>query len=183
VTTFLAAEVHIELSIDAAGRYTFRTFLKSEGTVQLRNGKGIVTDKRNGNTIVASYVFPSDDQLTWTSPTADPNAKIVLNYKRTAGRKIPANPLAGKWHATTLFAGLMWDADWEVQPDSTFQFLFENTDEGMLTAMNGQWESNSSVGRGTGKGIYRNVTPDSFEMSHPVFQLLRFERVNSNSGR
>jgi hypothetical protein len=171
------------LSIDAASRYTFRVFLQGEGTVQLRDGKGIVTDKKNGKTIVATYAFSSPDQLIWTSPTADPNTRMTLNYKRTGGKRVPDNPIVGRWRATTLFGGLMWDADWDVQSDSSFQFLFENTDEGTLTATRGEWESSSKLGRPPGKGVYRNVTPDSFEMSHPVFQLLRFERANPNRGR
>ena len=96
---------------------------------------------------------------------------------------MPENRIVGRWHATTLFAGLMWDADWDVQPDSSFQFLFENVDEGTLTAAHGEWEANSRIGRQPGKGVYRNVTPDSFEMSHPVFQMLRFERAGPQNGR
>jgi hypothetical protein len=57
------------------------------------------------------------------------------------------------------FCGLMWDADWDVQPDSSFQFLFENVGEGTLTAAHGEWEANSKIGRPPGKGFYRNVTP------------------------
>ena len=183
VTTLLDAEVHIEVSIDAGSRYTFRTFLKGDGTVRIKDGKGTVIDQRTGKTISTRYSFSSDDQLVWISPTADPNVHMTLNYKRTGGRRIPAEPLVGKWHATTLYTGLMWDADWEIQPDSSYQFLFENTDEGTLTATHGTWESSSQLGRPSGKGFYRNVTPDSFEMSHPVFQLLRFERVSPKSGR
>ncbi len=183
VTTLLDAEVHVDLSIDAAGRYTFRVYLKGEGTVQPKDGKAIVTDKRTGAAITATYAFPAEDRLNWTTPTADPNVRMTLNYKRTGGEKNPQNPLVGRWRATTLFAGLMWDADWTVQPDSSFQFLFENVDEGTLTAAQGEWESKSKLGRPAGKGIYRNVTPDSFEMSHPVLQMLRFERAGPHDGR
>jgi len=183
VTTLLDAEVHVELAIDAGGRYTFRVYLKGEGTVQPRDGKAIVTDKRNGANVTATYAFPSEDRLNWTTPTADPNVRMTLNYKRAGGKKMPENPLVGRWRATTLFAGLMWDADWDVQPDSSFQFLFENVDEGTLTAAQGEWESKSKIGRPAGKGIYRNVTPDSFEMSHPVLQMLRFERAGPHDGR
>lgn len=77
----------------------------------------------------------------------------------------------------------MWDADWDVQPDSSFHFLFENVDEGTLTATNGEWEAILRIGRPSGKGVYRNVTLDSFEMSHPVLQMLRFERAVSREGR
>jgi hypothetical protein len=183
VTSLLDAEVHVELSIDAAGRYTFRIFLKGEGMVQLKDGKGIVTDKKNGAVITTAYVFPSEDRLNWTSPTADPSVRMTLNYKRAGGKKSPENPLVGRWRASTLFAGLMWDADWDVQPDSSFQFLFENLDEGMMTATQGEWEAVSKIGRPSAKGVYRNVTPDSFEMSHPVLQMLKFDRVTSGNGK
>jgi len=183
VTTLLDTAVHVELSIDAAGRYTFRVFLKGEGTVQLKNGTAIVTDKRKNVPIIATYVFLPDDRLDWTSPTADPNVRMTLNYKRTGGQKIPTNPLVGRWRATTLFAGLMWDADWDVHPDSSFEFLFENMDEGTVAAAHGEWEATSRIGRPPSKGIYRNVTTDSFEMSHPVFQMLRFERAGPNEKR
>jgi hypothetical protein len=108
---------------------------------------------------------------------------MTLNYKRAGGKKSPENPLVGRWRASTLFAGLMWDADWDVQPDSSFQFLFENLDEGMMTATQGEWEAVSKIGRPSAKGVYRNVTPDSFEMSHPVLQMLKFDRVTSGNGK
>jgi TIR domain len=183
VTTLLETEVHVELSIDAAGRYTFRVFLKGEGTVQLKEGTAIVTDKKKGGRITATYTFLPDERLNWTSPTADPNVRMTLNYKRAGGQKVAGNPLVGRWRATTLFAGLMWDADWDVRPDSSFEFLFENVDEGTVTTAHGEWEANSRIGRPSTKGIYRNVTPDSFEMSHPIFQMLRFERVGPKNGK
>lgn len=176
VTTLLDAQVNVGLSIDAAGRYTFRVFLKGAGTVQLKNGTAIVQDSKKRTPTVATYTFLPNDRLDWTSPTADPNVRMTLNYKRAGGEKIPGNPLAGRWRASTLFAGSMWDADWEVHPDSSYEFLFENLDEGTVIAAHGEWESKSKIGRPSTKGIYRNVTPDSFEMSHPSFQLLRFER-------
>jgi hypothetical protein len=124
VTTLLDAEVHVELSIDAAGRYTFRVFLKGEGTVQLKDGTAIVTDRKKKAPVKATYSFLPGDRLDWTTPTADPNVRMTLNYKRAGGQKVPENPLVGKWRASTLFAGLMWDADWDVRPDSSFEFLF-----------------------------------------------------------
>jgi hypothetical protein len=183
VTTLVDTEVHVELSIDAAGRYTFRVFLKGDGTVQLKNGTATVIDPKKKIPIIATYVFLPGDRLDWTSPTADPNVRITLNYKRTGGQKVPANPLVGRWHATTLFAGLMWDADWDVRSDSSFEFLLQNVDEGIVTASHGEWEAKSKIGRPSAKGIYRNVTPDSFEMSHPIFQMLNFERVSPGNGK
>lgn len=77
----------------------------------------------------------------------------------------------------------MWDADWDVRSDSSFEFLFENVDEGTVTAAHGEWEAKSKIGRPPAKGIYRNVTPDSFEMSHPIFQMLKFERVSPKNAK
>src|SRR5439155_26094382 len=71
VTTLLDTEVHVELSIDAAGRYTFRVFVPGGGTVQLKNGTAIVTDRKKKTPIIATYVFLTDDRLDWTSPTTD----------------------------------------------------------------------------------------------------------------
>ena len=183
VTTLLDTKVHVELSIDAAGRYTFRVFLMGEGTVQLKDGTAIVTDRKTRIPIMATYAFLPGDRLDWTSPTADPNVRMTLNYKRAGGQKVPGNPLVGRWRATTLFAGLMWDADWDVRSDSSFEFLFENLDEGTVTATHGEWEAKSIIGRPPAKGIYRNVTPDSFDMSHPTFQMLKFERTSPGSGK
>jgi hypothetical protein len=183
VTTLVDTEVHMELSIDAAGRYTFRVFLKAEGTVQLKDGTATVKDVKKKNPIIATYVFLPGDRLDWTSPTADPNVQMTLNYKRAGGQKSPANPLVGRWRATTLFGGLMWDADWDVRSDSSYEFLLENVDEGTVAIAHGEWEAKSGIGRPPAKGIYRNVTPDSFEMSHPVFQMLRFERASPNDAR
>ena len=182
-TTLVDTAVHVELSIDAAGRYTFRVFLQADGTVQLKDGTAIVTDTRKKIPIRATYVFLPGDRLDWTSPTADPNVRMTLNYKRAGGQKVPANPLVGRWHASTLFAGLMWDVDWDVRSDSSFEFLFENLDEGTVTIAHGEWEAKSKIGRPPAKGIYRNVTPESFEMSHPIFQMLKFERVSPGNGK
>jgi hypothetical protein len=183
LTTLLDAEVHVELSIDAAGGYTFRVFLNGDGTVQLKSGTAIVADRRRKTPILATYAFLPGDRLDWTTPTADPNVRMTLNYKRAGGQKVPENPLVGRWRATTLFAGLMWDADWDVRSDSSYEFLFENLDEGTVTAAHGEWESKSRIGRPPAKGVYRNVTPDSFEMSHPIFQMLRFERISSPAAK
>jgi hypothetical protein len=77
----------------------------------------------------------------------------------------------------------MWDANWDVRSDSSYEFLLDNLDEGTVTIARGEWESKSGIGRPPAKGIYRNVTPDSFEMSHPVFQMLRFERAGPTEKR
>jgi hypothetical protein len=183
MTTLVDTALNVELSIDAAGRYIFRVFVKADGTVQLKNGTGTVKDSKKKNPIIATYVFLPGDRLDWTSPTADPNVQMTLNYKRTGGQKVADNPLVGRWHASTLFGGMMWEADWDVRSDSSYEFLLENIDEGTVTAAHGEWEASSKIGRPSAKGIYRNVTPDSFEMSHPVFQMLRFERVSSHDGR
>jgi hypothetical protein len=179
VTTLLDAEVHMELSIDAAGRYTFRVFLQGEGTVQLKDGTAIVTDRKKKTPIMATYAFLPGDRLDWTTPTADPNVRLTLNYKRAGGQKVPGNPLVGRWRASTLLAGLMWDVNWDVRSDSSYEGLFESLDEGTVTAAHGEWEAKSRIGKPPAKGIYRNVTPDSFDMSHPVFQMLKFERASS----
>jgi TIR domain-containing protein len=178
VTTLVDAEVHMELSIDAAGRYTFRVFLQGEGTVQLKNGTAIVTDRKKKTPIIATYAFLPGDRLDWTTPTADPNVRMTLNYKRAGGQKVPGNPLVGRWRASTLIAGLMWDVNWDVRSDSSYEGLFENLDEGTVTAAHGEWEAKSRIGKPPAQGIYRNVTPDSFDMSHPIFQMLKFERVS-----
>ena len=183
VTTLVDTEVHVELSIDAAGRYTFRVFLKTDGTVQLKDGTATVIDTKKKIPIIATYVFLPGDRLDWTMPTADPNVRMTLNYKRMGGQKVPANPLVGRWHATTFFGGLMWEADWDVRSDSSYEFLLQNVDEGIVTATHGEWESKSKIGRPSAKGIYRNVTPDSFEMSNPIFQMLNFERVSPGNGK
>lgn len=184
MTALLDAEVHVELSIDAAGRYTFRIFLNGEGTVQPKDGTtAIVTDRKTGVPITAVYSFPSEDRLNWTTPTADPKVRITLNYKRTGGRRAPENPIGDKMERYHTLCWRDVDAVWEVQPDSSFQFLLENVDERTLTASHGKWEANSKIGRPPAKGVYRNVTPDSFEMSHPVLQVLKFERVSPGNGK
>lgn len=181
--TLVDTEMQIECSIDAVGRYVFRVFIKAEGTVQAKDGTAIVTDTKKKTPINATYTFLPDDRLNWSSPTADPNVRMTLNYKRTGGQRVPTNQLVGRWHATTLLGGLMWDADWDVRSDSSYEFLLENIDEGTITTAHGEWESKSKIGRPSATGIYRNVTPDSFEMSHPIFQMLKFERVSPKNGK
>jgi len=183
VMTLVDTEMQVECSIDAVGRYTFRVFVKADGTVQTKDGTAIVTDTKKKTPINATYAFLPEDRLNWSSPTADPNVRMTLNYKRTGGQRVPANLLVGRWHATTLLGGLMWDADWDVRSDSSYEFLLENIDEGTITTAHGEWEAKSKIGRPDAKGIYRNVTPDSFEMSHPIFQMIKFERVIPAKGK
>lgn len=174
LTTLLNIEVLTELSLDAAGRYKFRKSTEANGTVELKDGEGKATDTKNGMVTRTKYSFPSDDRLTWIVP----NFMTVL-YKRTGGKRVAENPIVGKWEGNTFFLGLNWDVTWEVQPDLSFHVLFENEDEGNFTAAGGEWETKSRLGRPDGKGIYRNVTPDSFEMSDQGLQKLKFERVRS----
>lgn len=53
---------------------------------------------------------------------------------------------------------MMWDADWDVRSALSLEFLFENPNEGTVTAAEGEWEAESRIGRSPAKGIYRNVT-------------------------
>ena len=124
VTTLVDTEVHVELSIDAAGRYTFRVFLKAGRHGPTQGWHGDCDGYKKEDSYHSDLCFPSGDRLDWTSPTADPNVRMTLNYKRAGGQKVPANPLVGRWRATTLFAGLMWDADWDVL--FFFFFFFKN---------------------------------------------------------
>jgi hypothetical protein len=174
LTTFLNIEVLVELSVDAAGRYKFRKSIEGDGTVELKDGRAKVTDKKKGAVAEAIYVFSTDDRLSWTVLNF-----MTVNYKRAGGQRAPDNPIVGRWEGTTFMAGLNWDVTWEVQPDLSSHALFENADEGQFTAANGEWSAKSRLSRPDGKGVYRNVTPDSFEMSDPFLQNLKFERVRS----
>jgi TIR domain len=186
LTTFLDQEIHFEFTLDAAGRYTFRRFLEADGTVEAKDGSAKVIDSRKKQfPIKATYVFPSDDRLNWSVPfvSAIPDFRTTINYKRSGGARVSENPLVGKWKGTTLLYNLTWDAVWDVLPDSSYHVLFDNVDEGFFTAGAGKWEAKSSLGRPPGNGMYRNVTPDSFEMSDPLFQFLKFERVTTGGSK
>lgn len=186
VTTFLDTEVHIEFTLDAAGRYTFRRFMEADGTVEAKDGSAKVIDnKKKQFPIKATYVFPSDDRLIWSVPvlSAVPDFRAAVTYKRAGGARLPENPLVGKWKGTMFLYNLTWDAVWDVLPDSSFHVVFDNIDEGNFTAAGGKWEAKSSLSRPVETGIYRNVTPDSFEMSDRFFQILKFERAPAGSGK
>jgi hypothetical protein len=107
--------------------------------------------------------------------------RIALNYRRAGGERLADKPIVGKWRGTTFLLGLNWDATWDIRPDLSYHLLFENADEGIFTASDGIWKATSDLGRGKAEGIYRRVTPDSFEMSDPFFQMLKFERVGGGS--
>ena len=177
VTTILDADVHVEFSLDRVGRYTFRKFMESDGLLELKEGTAKVKDTKKGTWSTATYTFPSDDQLNWFTP----DFRIALNYRRAGGERVADKPIVGKWRATTFLLGLNWDATWEIRPDLSFHIVFENADEGVFTARDGNWKATSDLGREKAEGIYRRVTPDSFEMSDPFFQMLKFERV-ANGG-
>lgn len=179
VTSVLDAEVNVEFSLDRVGRYTFRKFMESEGTLELKEGMAKVNDKKKGTSSTATYTFPSDDQLNWYTP----DFRIALNYRRAGGERVADKPIVGKWRATTFLLGLNWDATWDIKPDLSFHIVFENSDEGIFAARDGNWKATSDLGRANAEGIYRRVTPDSFEMSDPFFQMLKFERVGRDGSR
>lgn len=178
VTTVLDAEVHVEFSLDRVGRYTFRKFIEWDGALELKEGTAIVKDTKKKTPSTATYSFASDDQLNWR-PGDFP---IAMNYRRVGGERLADKPIVGKWRGTTNLLGLNWDANWEIRPDLSYHLLFENADEGIFKASNGEWEANSDLARSQGKGIYRRVTPQSFEMSDPYFQMLKFERISPAAG-
>ena len=179
VTTILDANVHVEFSLDRVGRYTFRKFMESDGLLELKDGTAKVKDTKKGTSSTATYTFPSDDQLNWFTP----DLRIALNYRRAGGERVADKPIVGKWRATTFLLGLNWDATWEIRPDLSFHIVFENADEGIFAARDGNWKATSDLGRASAEGIYRRVTPDSFDMSDPFFQMLKFERVARDGGR
>ncbi|HYJ06408.1 MAG TPA: toll/interleukin-1 receptor domain-containing protein, partial [Chthoniobacterales bacterium] len=179
VTTILDADVHVEFSLDRVGRYTFRKFMDSDGLLELKEGTAKVKDTKKGTWSTATYTFPSDDQLNWYTP----DLRIALSYRRAGGERVADKPIVGKWRATTFLLGLNWDATWEIRPDLSFHIVFENADEGIFAARDGNWKATSDLGRPNAEGIYRRVTPDSFEMSDPFFQMLKFERVARDGTR
>jgi TIR domain len=179
ITNVLDFEIHVELTVDSAGHYTFRKFFDYSGQLEDKDGNVTVTDKKKSVPVHATYSFPADDQLLWLLP----DYKLQVNYRRVGGERIPAQPLVGKWHGTNFLLGLNWDLDYHVGRDLSFQVHQENADEGLFKARNGEWEAQSDLGRGVSKGIYRRVTPESFDMSDPFFQLLKFERVKVRAAK
>jgi hypothetical protein len=179
VTSVLDADVQVEFSLDRGGHYTFRKFMEYDGTLELKEGTAKVNDKKKGTSSTATYSFPSEDQLNWFVG----DLRIALNYRRAGGERLADKPIVGRWRGTTFLLGLNWDATWEVRPDLSFHLLFENADEGIFTARDGHWKATSDLGRGNAEGIYRRVTSDSFEMSDPFFQMLKFERVAGHESR
>jgi hypothetical protein len=179
VTSVLDAEVNVEFSLDRVGRYTFRKFMQSEGTLELKEGTAKVNDKKKGTSSTATYTLPSEDQLNWYTP----DFRIALNYRRAGGERVADKPIVGKWRATTFLLGLNWEATWDIKPDLSFHIVFENADEGIFAARDGNWKATSDLGRANAEGIYRRVTPDSFEMSDPFFQMLKFERVGGGGSK
>lgn len=178
-TSVLDAEVNVEFSVDRVGRYTFRKFMESEGTLELKEGTAKVNDKKKGTSSAATYTFPSEDQLNWYTP----DFRITLNYRRAGGERLADKPIVGKWRGSTFLLGLNWDATWDIKPDLSFHIVLENADEGIFAARDGNWKATSDLGRPNAEGIYRRVTPDSFEMSDPFFQMLKFERVARDGSR
>jgi hypothetical protein len=179
VTSVLDAQLNVEFSLDRVGRYTFRKFMESDGTLELKEGTAKVNDTKKGTSSTATYTFPSEDQLSWYVP----DFRMTLNYRRAGGERLADKPIVGKWRGTTFLLGLSWDATWDIKSDLSFHIVFENADEGIFTARDGNWKATSDLGRANAEGIYRRVTPDSFDMSDPFFQMLKFERVGSGGSK
>jgi hypothetical protein len=178
---FFDSEVRIDFTLDAAGRYTLRRTLETDGSVT--DGKdgtaNVIDNKRKQFPIKATYNFISDDELLWSIPISAsvPDLRTSVNYKRAGGPRSSENRLVGRWKANTFLYNLTWDAVWDVAQDSTYHVIFDNLDEGAFTAAAGKWEAKSALGRPTETGTYRNVTPDSFDMSDRFFQVLKFDRA------
>ena len=126
------------------------------------SGKGVVDQGK--------YLFADADTMTlqWLM--------LSTTYKRK-GTAAAGDPFVGTWIGSTFLVGLNWDAQMQIWNDKSVRSVTETKESGTIDFKDGKWSGMSSWTSGPVAGFYRNVTPDSFEITVVPFGWITLKRV------
>jgi len=169
-TQFMGHDLHLRFLFRPDGTFERREYIDERGTWDARDGKWTKTVSGTGVVEQGTYTFADADTMTLQWLT------LSTIYKRK-GTATGGDPFVGTWIGSTLLFGSNWDAQMQIWNDKSVRSVTETKESGTIDFKDGKWSGASSWTSGPVSGFYRNVTPDSFEITVVPFGWITLKRV------
>ena len=159
-TEFMGHDLHLRFLFRPDGTFERREYFDERGTWEAKDGKWTKTVSGKGVVDQGTYTFADADTMTlqWLM--------LSTTYKRK-GTAAAGDPFVGTWIGSTFLVGLNWDAQMQIWNDKSIRSVTDTKESGTIDFKDGKW---SGV-------FYRNVTPDSFEITVVPFGWITLKRV------
>lgn len=169
-TEFMGHDLHLRFLFRPDGTFERREYFDERGTWEAKDGKWTKTVSGKGVVDQGTYTFADADTMTlqWLM--------LSTTYKRK-GTAAAGDPFVGTWIGSTFLVGLNWDAQMQIWNDKSVRSVTETKESGTIDFKDGKWSGMSSWTSGPVAGFYRNVTPDSFEITVVPFGWITLKRV------
>jgi hypothetical protein len=169
-TEFMGHDLHLRFLFGPDGTFERREYFDERGTWEAKDGKWTKTVSGKGVVDQGTYTFADADTMTlqWLM--------LSTTYKRK-GTAVAGDPFVGTWIGSTFLVGLNWDAQMQIWNDKSVRSVTETKESGTIDFKDGKWSGMSSWTSGPVAGFYRNVTPDSFEITVVPFGWITLKRV------
>ena len=169
-TEFMGHDLHLRFLFRPDGTFERREYFDERGTWEAKDGKWTKTVSGKGVVDQGTYTFADADTMTlqWLM--------LSTTYKRK-GTAAAGDPFVGTWIGSTFLVGLNWDAQMQIWNDKSIRSVTETKESGTIDFKDGKWSGMSSWTSGPVAGFYRNVTPDSFEITVVPFGWITLKRV------
>jgi hypothetical protein len=169
-TEFMGHDLHLRFLFRPDGTFERREYFDERGTWEAKDGKWTKTVSGKGVVDQGTYTFADADTMTlqWLM--------LSTTYKRK-GTATAGDPFVGTWIGSTFLVGLNWDAQMQIWNDKSVRSVTETKESGTIDFKDGKWSGMSSWTSGPVAGFYRNVTPDSFEITVAPFGWITLKRV------
>ena len=169
-TEFMGHDLHLRFLFRPDGTFERREYFDERGTWEAKDGKWTKTVSGKGVVDQGTYTFADADTMTlqWLM--------LSTTYKRK-GTAAAGDPFVGTWIGSTFLVGLNWDAQMQIWNDKSIRSVTDTKESGTIDFKDGKWSGMSSWTSGPVAGFYRNVTPDSFEITVVPFGWITLKRV------
>ena len=169
-TEFMGHDLHLRFLFRPDGTFERREYFDERGTWEAKDGKWTKTVSGKGVVDQGTYTFADADTMTlqWLM--------LSTTYKRK-GTATAGDPFVGTWIGSTFLVGLNWDAQMQIWNDKSVRSVTETKESGTIDFKDGKWSGMSSWTSGPVAGFYRNVTPDSFEITVVPYGWITLKRV------
>jgi len=169
-TEFMGHDLHLRFLFRPDGTFERREYFDERGTWEAKDGKWTKTVSGKGVVDQGTYTFADADTMTlqWLM--------LSTTYKRK-GTATAGDPFVGTWIGSTFLVGLNWDAQMQIWNDKSVRSVTETKESGTIDFKDGKWSGMSCWTSGPVAGFYRNVTPDSFEITVVPFGWITLKRV------
>jgi hypothetical protein len=169
-TEFMGHDLHLRFLFRPDGTFERREYFDERGTWDAKDGKWTKTVSGKGVVDQGTYTFADADTMTlqWLM--------LSTTYKRK-GTADAGDPFVGTWIGSTLLFNSNWDAQMQIWNDKSVHSVTETRESGTIDFKDGKWSGASSWTSGPVSGFYRNVAPDSFEITVVPFGWITLKRV------